>query len=161
MLKEILPKAVVMVTTRPSAAADLPVDDRRHRKIEVLGFSKQQIKQYVNNFFNSNTSLITQFWDQLRDLPHIKSMLFVPINLCIVLNIFQENNQDMPQTCTEIHTKYLLSQLSIFYFKTSCHHVKFESLDDLPPEISKLVFKLGKMAYEYLMIGNFLFVKKN
>ena len=160
MLKEILPKAVVMVTTRPSAAADLPIDDHRCRKIEVVGFSKQQIKQYVNNFFNSNTSLITQFWDQLRDLPHIKSMLFVPINLCIVLNIFQENSQDMPQTCTEIHTKYFLSQLSIFYFKTSCHHVKFESLDDLLPEISKLVFKLGKMAYEYLMIGKLSFCKK-
>ena len=162
MLKEILPKAVVMVTTRPAAAADVPFKypQRQCRKIEVLGFSKQQIKQYVNNFFHSNSSLITQFWDQLRDLPHIKSMLFVPINLCIVLNIFQENNQNMPQTCTEIHTKFLLSQLSIFYFKISCLHIKFESLDDLVPEISKLVFKLGKMAYEYLMIGRLSFCEK-
>ena len=157
MSGETLPNAVVMVTTRSSAAVDLPVD--ACRRIEIIGFSKQQIKQCVNIFLDSY-SLITQFWDQLRDLPHIESILFVPINLCIVLNIFQENNQKMPQTCTEIYAKFLLSQLSIFHSKISCHHAEFESLDDLPPEILKLAIKLGKMAYEYLMKGRLSFSEK-
>ena len=168
MSGEMLPNAVVVVTTRSSAAVDLRINtchsaavdlsiNTCHR-IEIIGFSKQQIKQYVNTFLHS--SLVTQFWDQLKDLPHIESILFIPIFLYIVLNIFQENKQKMPETCTEIYTKFFLSQLSIFHSKRSCHHAKFESLDDLPPDISKLVVNLGKMAYEYLMEGKLSFSEK-
>ena len=47
---EILPNAVVMVTTRSSVIINLPVDDCR--RIEVIGFSKEKVKEYVDCFFS-------------------------------------------------------------------------------------------------------------
>ena len=149
----ILPEAVIGVTTRSSVAKNF-LATYSCRKIEIVGFTKQEVKLYVDSFLKHNNSVVKQFWDQLKDLPHIKNMLFVPINLYIILNIFQKNNLKIPETYTELHTKFLLHQLSIFHSKTFGYDVNFISLDslhDLPLEISNLIEKFGKMAYECLL----------
>ena len=146
---EILPNAIVMVTTRSSVVINLPVDDCR--RIEVIGFSKEKVKEYVDCFFHHDNSMTTQFWEQLRNLPHVKKILFVPVILCIILHIFQQNNQKIPETYTELYTKFLLCQLSIYHAKTSCDHTNFESLDDLPRAILDMVLKFGKMGYYCLL----------
>ena len=101
-------------------------------------------------------SLTAQFWEQLRDLLQIKKILFVPVILCIVLNIFQQNNQKIPETYTELYTKFFC-QLSIFHFKTSCDRTKFESLDNLPSDISSMALKFGKMGYYCLLHSKLTF----
>ena len=146
---EILPNATVMITTRSSVVLNLPVDECC--KIEVIGFSKEKVKEYVDCFFHHDNSMTTQFWEQLRDLPHVKKILFVPVILCIVLHIFQQNKQKIPETYTELYTKFLLCQLSIYHAKTSCDHTKFESLDNLPEDILDMVLKFGKMGYDCLL----------
>ena len=143
---EILPNATVMVTTRSSVNIN-----GECRRIEVIGFSKEKVKEYVDCFFHHDNSMATQFWEQLRDLPHVKKILFIPVILCIVLHIFQQNEQKIPETYTELYTKFLLCQLSIYHSKTSYDHTKFESLDNLPEGILDMVLKFGKMGYYCLL----------
>ena len=57
----------------------------------------------------------------------------------------------IPETYTELHTKFLLHQLSIFQSKTSGCDIKFISLHDLPLDVSNIVEKFGKMAYYCLL----------
>ena len=147
---EILPNATVMVTTRSSVVINLPVD--KCRRIEVIGFSKEKVKEYVDCFFHHDNSMTTQFWEQLRDLPRVKKILFVPVILCIILHIFQQNEQKIPETYTELYTKFLLCQLSIYHAKkTLICCAKFESLGNLPSDIYDMVLKFGKMGYDCLL----------
>ena len=155
---EILPKAVIAVTTRSSFLVNLPINVCR--RIEIVGFTKEQIEQYVDYYMDHNDSLTSQFWEQLRDLPQIKKILFVPVILCIVLNIFQQNDKKIPETYTELYTKFLLCQLSIFHSKRSCNHTKFESLDSLPSDISNMVLKFGKMGYYCLLHSKLTFCEE-
>ena len=154
---EILPNAVIAVTTRSSVIVNLPIDDCDSRRIEIIGFSMKKVKQYVDCFFHHNKSMTTQFWEQLKDLPQVKRILFVPVILCIVLNIFQQNDQKIPETYTELYTKFLLCQLSIYHSKSSCLRANFESLDTLPLDISGMVLKFGKMGYECLLNNKLYF----
>lgn len=152
MLGTVLPSAVIVVTTRSSVVMNLPVDIIC-RRIEVLGFTKQQVKKYVEYFLDHDSLSVAKFWNELNDLPDIKSLLFIPVNLCILLNMFQENDQTMPHTYTELYTTFLLSQLSIYHSKTSYSCAKFKSFDSLPPDISNMVYKFGKLGYHYLLEG--------
>ena len=56
---EILPNAVIVVTTRSSVIVNLPIDDRDSRRIEIIGFSKKKVEQYVDCFFHHNKSMTT------------------------------------------------------------------------------------------------------
>ena len=153
---EILPNAIVMVTTRSSVVINLPVDDCR--RIEVIGFSKEKVKEYVNCFFHHDNSMTTQFWEQLTDLPHVKKILFVPVILCIILHIFEQNEHKIPETYTELYTKFLLCQLRIYHVKkTLCRCANFESLDNLPLDISGMVLKFGRMGYNCLLNSKLYF----
>jgi len=159
MLRKILPNAVIAITTCSSTIANLPADVT-YRRIEIVGFTKQQVEEYVDNFMDHDRAMIKRFWNQLDNLPHISNILFIPINLCIILNIFQKNNQKIPHTYTELYTKFLLSQLSIYYFKRKCLHAIFESLDNLPPDISEMVLNFGKMGYYCLLNSKLNFSEK-
>ena len=50
---EILPNAVIVVTTRSSVIVNLPIDDCDSRRIEIIGFSKKKVEQYVARLFFS------------------------------------------------------------------------------------------------------------
>ena len=67
---KILLKATIVVITRSSVVVNLPADVC-HR-IEIIGFSKAKVTEYVDSYLDRDRSLTTQFWKQLRDLPHVK-----------------------------------------------------------------------------------------
>ena len=55
---EILPKAVIAVTTQSSFLVNLLINVCR--RIEIVGFTKEQIEQYVDHFMHHNDSLTAQ-----------------------------------------------------------------------------------------------------
>lgn len=148
MLGNILSDAVIAVTTRSSIPVNVPVNCC---KIEIIGFTKQQVKQYVGYYFHHDDSVITQFWEQLKDLPHIQRTVFIPVILCIILYIFKENSHKIPETYTELYTKFLLYQLSIYHSRISDNDAKFESFDGLPSDIFEMVLNFGKLGYTGLL----------
>ena len=102
-----LPKLTVLVTSRPSANRNLYQLCRIRAKcqyIEVVGFSKKKIREYVELAFKSNFQLKESFNLYIKQRPHILSMMYVPINCAIVVELFREHKGKPPQTLTEVYT---------------------------------------------------------
>ena len=102
-----LPKLTVLVTSRPSANRNLYQLCRIRAKcqyIEVVGFSKKKIREYVELAFEHNLQLKERFNLYINHRPHIRSMMYVPINCAIVVELFKEHKGKPPQTLTEIYT---------------------------------------------------------
>ncbi|KAL5506162.1 hypothetical protein EMCRGX_G007749 [Ephydatia muelleri] len=102
-----LPKLTVLVTSRPSANRNLYQLCRIRAKcqyIEVVGFSKKKIREYVELAFEHNLQLKERFNLYINHRPHIRSMMYVPINCAIVVALFKEHKGKPPQTLTEIYT---------------------------------------------------------
>ena len=148
---DLLPEAVIVITSRPSAIKSLPFTVIK-RRIEILGFTEQQVKQSITHYFqnlegSNGVKAVELFRSELRRLPLLECFVFVPINLSIALYIFRKSGYKLPDTFTDMYKNLVLIQLRRYQAKTSCGIASIRSLDDLPENISGELLRLSKMAF--------------
>ena len=103
---KVLPKLTVLVTSRPSANRNLYQLCRVRAKcqyIEVVGFGEGEIQEYIEHSLKHNPELLERFNSYLGCRPHIRSMMYVPINCAIVVELFREYRGKPPETQTEVY----------------------------------------------------------
>ena len=146
-----LPSSTVLVTSRPSASADLlrscPVD----KHIEVLGFTRKEVTAYASKAFPSEgkSQLQTDFKKYLSLNPAIRSLMYIPLNCAIVTEIFRRTRKPVSQTVTKLYLEMFLVILE--------RHLREkgdELADQLPsdlaslrPDIKDQLVRLGEMAF--------------
>ena len=106
---KLLPLATVLVTSRPWATKDLHEHHSGHifQHIEVLGFTKKQIKEYINK--NVGEEQIRSGLDSyLEKHPQIRSGMYIPLNSAIVVAVYKDtienDRQNLPNTITELYS---------------------------------------------------------
>ncbi|XP_065906828.1 protein NLRC3-like [Dysidea avara] len=148
----LLSEAKIVITSRPSAVRSLQLKHIQ-RRIEILGFTDQQVTQNITHYFlncSNGSELMEQFDSELKRLPLLKSFVFVPINLSISLYIFYTNGYKLPETFTGMYKNLVLIQLRRYQTRTSYGSASISDLDSLPPEIDDMLLRLSKMAYDHL-----------
>ena len=109
---KLLPLATVLVTSRPWATKDLHMKHACHiyQHIEVLGFTKKQIKEYINESIRDEI-LRLHFDSYLEKHPQINSGMYIPLNSAIVVAVYKESvendRQNLPNTITELYSCYI------------------------------------------------------
>ena len=151
---KVLPLATVLITSRPWATRSIYYchESRIHQHIEILGFTNQQITQYMESTLPP---------DQVSDLslylerhPQIRMCMYIPLNSAIVVTVYQESQADtdcaLPTTRTELYTA-LACTLLLRYLRG---HPEYESgtkyiktFNDLPPVVYGKFSELCKLAY--------------
>ena len=148
---EVLKKCDIIITSRPSSIGSLQkIFITRH--IAILGFSDDQIEQYLDCCFvdSSNelkNSLKHRFLEQLNSNPALKSLAYVPVNLSILVYVFTEHGAKLPSTLTELYQQYVLLKLSLYNQRISNETGRLAEIDRLPVYISESLNKLGEIAY--------------
>ena len=146
--RKYLPKSMIIVFSRPSAIDQL----QNHlitKRIEVFGFSKKHISEYIDNFpfveGGTSDSLVTkasQLKDYLLHNPSIHDMCYLPIHAAMICFLFQfDKNISSTQTkvyeeftrlivqrhltrheeCKELTSLKLLEGVHAEHFKNLCH----------------------------------------
>ena len=105
---EVLPNMTVLVSTRSSANKNLHqlCHSQKCQYIEVIGFGKEEIQQYVDGALEHNKELRDQLTSYLEHHSHIHGLMYVPINCAIVAQVFRDqmkNKSQPPQTHTEVY----------------------------------------------------------
>lgn len=159
---KLLPGAIIVITSRPSASGSLSYKYIR-RRIEILGFTKSQVEEYINKYFqgHDNCSQVVQHvLSQLESSPRLKRLIFVPVNLSIVLFIFKQNDQQIPQSYTALYETFLRILLNRYQEKKLCEYRKIKDLKHLPECIFNMLQKLGKLAYYELLRDKMIFTEE-
>ena len=147
-----LPYATVLVTSRPSATVDFQlvcqVDEGKH--IEVVGFSQDQIKEYVKSIFT--TELLSSFHTYLSGNPFVKGMMYNPLNCTIVVEVCRETymlDKHIPHTLTQLYTELSLCLLSRHLSAKGDSRARGlpNRLEELPHDLLQQLVKLGEMAF--------------
>ena len=147
----ILPECSVVVTSRPSATAELLTICHPKKRIEVLGFTQESVEAYASSIFTSEPERL----DFLRYIsassnPAINSLMYVPLNAAIIVQIFRSNRKSsspLPTTLTQLYTQLCLTYLRR-YLKPSYPSVKLNGFEDLPGNFSQHFIRLAKIAFE-------------
>ena len=147
----VLPECSVVVTSRPSATAELLTNCHPQKHIEILGFTQESVKAYASSIFTTEPERL----DFLRYIsassnPAINSLMYVPLNAAIIVQIFRSNRKSsspLPTTLTQLYTQLCLTYLRR-YLKPSYPSVKFNRFEDLPGNFFQHFIRLAEIAFE-------------
>ena len=99
----------VIVTSRPYVSAplrNLPCIDRL---VEVHGFSKDNIKEFIQCEFAGDSDKGSGLLEQLEGNPLIENVCSVPLNCAIICHLWHHFDGVLPTTMTELYTKIILN----------------------------------------------------
>ena len=164
-----LPKATVLVTSRPSATAELLSVSQAHvgKHIEVVGFSDKEIQEYAESIFGSESELL-DFQTYLSGNPVVRGMMYNPLNCGMVVEVYRNSylsKRPIPHTQTQLYTELSLCLLSRHLSAAKGPSVKrlpndIYSLEDIKKEDSDLyqqLVRLGRLAFERRMREEVIF----
>ena len=149
-----LPKATVILTTRPSASAGLRqfCNSVNSRRIEIVGFGKKEIDEYIHCTFSDEQSR-SGFNEYLSLYPHIHSMMYVPLNSAIVTHVYESCKSSgavVPKTMTQLYSSLIRTLLLRYLkdkeeYKDTCTTIN--SFKDLPQPVYDQFCEICKIAY--------------
>ena len=155
---QILPKATVILTTRPSASGELRqfCNGVNCRRIEIVGFGKKEIDEYIQCAFSDEQSH-SDFKEYLSLYPHIHSMMYVPLNSAIVTHVYESCKSSgivVPKTMTQLYSSLIRTLLLRYLkdkeeYKDTCTNIN--SFKDLPKPVYDQFSEICKIAYTGIM----------
>ncbi|XP_061592898.1 protein NLRC3-like [Cololabis saira] len=158
----LLPSALIWITSRPAAANQIP---HKHvdRVTEVRGFTDGQKEEYFRRRFRDEerSSSVVSHMKTSRTL-HIMCQL--PVFCWITATVLDhmlttEQRGELPKTLTDMFSHFLLVQ-------TKRKRNKYqEGRETSPQELTEadrdLLLKLGRLALEHLEKGNIMFYQED
>ena len=155
-----LPEATVLITSRPWASEFLHMECKRHisQHIEILGFTKDNIQSYLESTIPDDPSLLADLKKYISCYPHINSMMYIPLNSAIVVEVYRNSRRDdtlVPKTMTELYSSLVRSLLLRHLLDHPVHGKKrrwrVRSFNDLPQDVYQQLCELGRIAYEGIL----------
>ncbi|XP_064169553.1 protein NLRC3-like isoform X6 [Anguilla rostrata] len=158
----LLPSALLWITSRPAAANQIP-PECVHRVTEVRGFNDPQKEEYFRKRIRDQ--------DQAsRIISHIKSfrslyiMCHIPVFCWISAAVLETilgkaENGDLPKTLTGMYTQFLLIQTNVKNKKY--HGTNKISSKKLSASDTEIILKLGRLAFLQLEKGNLIFYEED
>ena len=152
--KSYLSKSMVIVTSRPAAAANLN-ESVLSKRIETFGFSKEQILEYVENFPFANGSLesasdysySSSLKEYLHSHPSIFNMCFLPVHAAMISFLYKIKGGNIPATQTKIYDEFIRSMILRHMRRQDVVGIKISSLKELGGEAKKNFDALCVLAY--------------
>ncbi|XP_059372589.1 NACHT, LRR and PYD domains-containing protein 12-like isoform X8 [Carassius carassius] len=150
----LLPSALIWITSRP-AAADLIPSECVHRVTEVRGFNDPQKEEYFRKRI-SDQSLADRIISHLKSSRSLYIMCRIPVFCWISAAVLekmlsQAESGEIPKTLTQMYTHFLILQTNIKHEKDYEKKITDEDM----------ILKLGKLAFEHLLKGNLIFYEED
>ncbi len=159
MKGNLLPSALIWITTRPAAANQIP-SDYIHRVTEIQGFNDPQKEEYFRKRI-SDEHQASRIISHIRRARSLFIMCHIPvfcwISATVLQNILKQDlSAEIPQTLTEMYIYFLLIQ-------TNMRNQKYEERhpEKLLQSNREVIVKLAELAFNQLMKGNVMFYEED
>jgi hypothetical protein len=140
-----LTKSTIFVTSRPAACNNIRAYAKK--RIEVLGFLKPQIIEYVNYYFSTDKPKAQQLVAHLEHHPNLMNMAYLPLH-CAMLAFLFEGDTFLPETETEFYKHFTLSTLlRSLRRQQGTITTTITSFDQLPQREKTIFVKVCQLAF--------------
>ncbi|XP_056891127.1 NACHT, LRR and PYD domains-containing protein 12-like isoform X4 [Takifugu flavidus] len=156
----LLPSALIWITSRPAAAYQIPpscVD----RITEVRGFTDSQKEEYFRRRF-SDEDLSKRIISHIKASRSLHIMCLIPV-FCwitaIVLEDMMTRDQrgELPKTLTDLYSHFLRVQIK----RKKQKYGGKQRPEELTEGDKELLLKLGRLAFQHLKKGNIMFYSED
>ncbi|XP_048854905.1 NLR family CARD domain-containing protein 3-like isoform X3 [Brienomyrus brachyistius] len=155
----LLPSALLWITSRPAAANQIP-PECVHQVTEIRGFSDAQKEEYFRRRFRDQ-SVASRIITHVKSSRSLFIMCHIPvfcwISATVLKRFFSETDRgEIPRTLTEMYTHFLIFQTSL----TNDKYMKKQETK-LKEYSKEFLLKLGKLAFDNLEKGNLIFYEQD
>ncbi|XP_075897428.1 NLR family CARD domain-containing protein 3-like isoform X2 [Nelusetta ayraudi] len=156
---DLLPSALLWITSRPAAANHIPpscVD----RLTEVRGFTDDQKEEYFRRRFRDREDVSSRIISHIKASRSLHIMCQIPVFCWITATVLEsmlssEQRGELPKTLTDMYSHFLLVQ-------TTRKQHKYGGGPQEPTEADReLLLKLGQLAFDHLESGNIMFYSED
>ncbi|XP_055768113.1 NLR family CARD domain-containing protein 3-like [Salvelinus fontinalis] len=153
----LLPSALLWITTRPAAANKIP-SECVDQVTEVRGFNDPQKEEYFRKRF-SDEDLASRIISHIKTSRSLHIMCHIPvfcwISATVLEHMLKHKREEMPKTLTEMYTHLVV-------FHTKQKNEKYLGKEETGPHWNKeSILSLGKLAFQQLVKGNLIFYEKD
>ncbi len=159
MKGELLPSALIWITSRPAAANQIP-SKYINRLTEIQGFNEPQKEEYFRKRI-SDQHQASRIISHIRRARSLHIMCHIPVFCWISSTVLQklleeDLSAEIPQTLTEMYIHFLLIQINT-------RNQKYEERDPekLLQSNREVIVKLAEVAFKQLMKGNVMFYEED
>ncbi|KAL0148733.1 hypothetical protein M9458_055911, partial [Cirrhinus mrigala] len=159
MKGDLLPSALIWITTRPAAANQIP-SKYINRVTEIQGFNDTQKEEYFRKRI-SDEHQASRIISHIRRARSLHIMCHIPvfcwISATVLQNLLKQDlSAEIPQTLTEMYIYFLLTQ-------TRMRNQKYKKRDPkkLLQSNREVIVKLAEVAFSQLMKGNVIFYEED
>ena len=150
-------KAVKIVSSRPAASSDFRQCAKYGRRVEVMGFLKAQVIEYIKYYFKDDQEKADKLVSHVEEHPHLRNMCYLPLH-CAMLSYLYEEDSILPATQTEFYKEFTLSTLVRCIFKREGKVPnKLSSFDSLPSDDKSLFDNICQLAFEGIVASRQIF----
>ena len=152
---DLLKGATVLVTSRPTAEdfySKLDFD----RNVEIIGFTREKIEEYVKKFCENNktSEIAPQIWNHIQSSSKLSNLCYIPVNcfiVCVTLSdCFINPRRTLPTTLTELY------QTAINYCEKYHHRI-----NDGDPIKKETLGKLQDIAFHVWKTTSWFLMKNH
>uniref|UniRef100_A0A3B3VNL2 NACHT domain-containing protein n=1 Tax=Poecilia latipinna TaxID=48699 RepID=A0A3B3VNL2_9TELE len=158
----LLPSALIWITTRPAAANQIPAECF-DRFTEVRGFTDTQKEEYFRKRF-SDEELSSKIISHIKTCRSLHIMCGIPVFCWITAMVLEkmltsEQRGELPKTMTDMYSHFLLVQTK--RKKKKYHGGHERSPQELMEADREVLLKLGRLAFQHIKKGNILFYEED
>uniref|UniRef100_A0A667WPV6 NACHT domain-containing protein n=1 Tax=Myripristis murdjan TaxID=586833 RepID=A0A667WPV6_9TELE len=158
----LLPSALLWITSRPAAANQIPptcVD----RVTEVRGFTDLQKEEYFRRR-SSDEELCSRIISHIKASRSLHIMCHIPVFCWITATVLEhmlttDQRGELPKSLTDMYSHFLLVQTQRKKHKYDERHDR--SQQELMETDREVLLKLGRLAFEHLEKGNLMFYQED
>ena len=155
LCRQLLPECTIILTTTPVAKATLMsiCQPRVDKHVEIIGFKEEERVRYITEVFSKEPELQINFLKYMFHVPHIKSMMYIPLNCAIIAQVYYESQSSrhlaIPRTRTQLY-KALTHSLLVRHMKMKESKCEYTSMlpEGLNEESIKMFKTLAKFAFD-------------
>ncbi|XP_049338550.1 NLR family CARD domain-containing protein 3 isoform X14 [Astyanax mexicanus] len=159
---ELLPSALIWITSRPAAANQIPLQ-YIDRETEIQGFNDPQKEEYFMKRIRKQDQA-QKIFSHIKKARSLHIMCHIPVFCWISSSVLQritdqDSDTEIPKTLTEMYSHFLITQ-------TNMKNEKYEEKDERDPQKlleanRTMLLKLGELAFKQLMKGNLMFYEED
>uniref|UniRef100_A0A3B3UP11 FISNA domain-containing protein n=1 Tax=Poecilia latipinna TaxID=48699 RepID=A0A3B3UP11_9TELE len=158
----LLPLALIWITTRPAAANQIP-PSCVSRVTEIRGFTNAQKEEYFRRRF-SDEELFSRIISHIKKSKSLHIMCGIPVFCWITATVLEimltsEQRGELPKTMTDMYSHFLLVLTK--RKKNKYHGGHERSPQELMEADREDLLKLGRQAFEHLEKGNIMFYQED
>ncbi|XP_041823928.1 NACHT, LRR and PYD domains-containing protein 14-like isoform X16 [Melanotaenia boesemani] len=158
----LLPSALIWITSRPAAANQIPptcVD----RVTEVRGFTDVQKEEYFRRRF-SDEEMSSRIISHMKTSRSLHIMCGIPVFCWITATVLEhmlttEQRGELPKTMTDMYSHFLI--ILTKRKKNKYHEGHETSPQELMEADREVLLKLGRLAFEHLEKGSIMFYQED